>query len=133
VVNVSAQGSCTVTPTSPINLTVAGGVLVDGTQNVMIKCRCVDDGGTLLRKVRWFFPNTTIVAKQTDPPDDAPYRDNSNRISTLVIPTFNDSYDGMYTCGVSEDNAYPPNPLTTITLTLPGEKYHKLCYLIPNW
>jgi len=42
VVNVSAQGSCTVTPTNPITLTAAGGVLVDGTQNVMIECRCVD-------------------------------------------------------------------------------------------
>jgi len=127
VVDVSARGSCTVTPTSPNNLTAAGGVLVDGTQNVVIKCKCVDDNGARLRKIRWFFPDTTIVAKQTDAPAGAPYRMRNNRkkIHTLVIPTFNDSYAGTYTCGVSEDN---PNPLTTITLTLQSEKYHNLCY-----
>jgi len=123
----SAQ-SCTINPRSPSNLTATGGVLVDGTQNVMIECECVDDNGRRLRKIRWFFPDTTIVAKQINPPDGAPYRINNNRLQTLVIPTFGDSYDGTYTCGVSEDETYPPNPLTVISLTLPGEKYHKLCY-----
>jgi len=129
VVTVSAQSlSCTVTPTSPNNLTAAGGVLFNRTQNVTIECECVDDHGTQLMGVRWFFFDATLVARQTDPPNGAPYciSANSGRLSTLVIPTFNDSYDGTYICGLG--NTYPPNPLTTISLTLQGEKYHKLCY-----
>jgi len=125
VANVSAQ-NCTINPRSPSNLTVTGGVLTDGTQNVMIGCECVDDKEKRVGDVRWFFPNTTVVARQSDAPDGAPYRNNNNRLQILVIPTFNDSYDGTYTCGVSKNDKHPPSPMTNITLTLEGEKYHML-------
>ena len=42
VVDVSAQGSCTITPINPTTLTTAGGVLPNGTENVMIQCNCSD-------------------------------------------------------------------------------------------
>jgi len=128
VVDVSSLDSCTVTPTSPNNLTSAGGALVDGTQNVTIECECVDYRGSRLRRVRWFFFGTTLVARQTDPPNGAPYyiSANNGRLSTLVIPTFNDSYDGTYTCGRGDILI----PFTTISLTLLGEKYHKLLLIM---
>ena len=59
VVDVSAQGTCTVTPLNPITLTAAGGVLVDGTENVTIQCNCSDDVGTVLQPIRWFDPDGT--------------------------------------------------------------------------
>ena len=129
VVNVSAQGSCTVTPTSPITLTAAGGVLVDGTQNVMIECRCVDGSNVALSPVRWFHPNNMRISSQSNTPTGAPYyiSSDSSRLATLVIPTFNDSYDGTYTCGW--DDTHPPFPRTTTTLTLPGEMSEQSCQL----
>jgi len=123
---VSAQGSCTITPTSPDHLTVDGKELPDTTQKVMIECRCVDDKNTSLSRVRWFGHNNIRIMSQSDTPTGAPYFINkkSGRLATLVIPTFNDSYDGTYTCGMGTE--YPPNPITSITLTLAGEKYHML-------
>jgi len=122
----TVQRGCTITPTSPNDLSATGGVLSDGTQNVTIECECVDDDGTRLAKVRWFFPDNTTVETSPDVLNGSPYRINNKRLHTLVIPTFNDSYDGIYSCGRSD--TYPPDLLTTITLTLPGEKYYKLCY-----
>ena len=57
VVDVSAQGTCTVTPLNPITLTTAGGVLADGSVNVMIQCNCSDD--VALKLIRWFGPDGT--------------------------------------------------------------------------
>jgi len=75
----------------------------------------VDGNGTRLQMTRWFLPDRNIVVTKND---GTPYCSNSNRVSTLVIPTFNGSYDGTYTCGIGND--YPPKPMTTFTVTLPG-------------
>jgi len=118
VADVSAQGSCAITSTNSTDLIAA-----NGTQNVMIECECVGDDGLQQSEIRWFLPDATIVATQANVPDGAPYHFNG----TLVIPTFNDSYDGTYTCGVGYN--YPPTPMTTITLSLPGELSGVNCQL----
>ena len=103
VVDVSAQGGCTVTPIKPTTLTAAGGVLASGTVNVMIKCNCTDDNGTVVDPVRWYDPDGTrlLVNAHGDYVAGTPYykREPDNANIALVIPTFNDSYVGTYTCG----------------------------------
>ena len=51
MVDVSAQGGCTITPINPTTLTAAGGVLASGTVNVMIQCNCTDDDDTVIDPV----------------------------------------------------------------------------------
>ena len=128
MVDVSAQpASCTVTPINPITLTAAGGVLPNGTKNVMIRCTCSEDDGSVITTVQWFGPDGIIVPR-FDTGDfiaGAPHHirasgDTDNRNITLVIPTFNDSYDGNYICGrASTGNLVPP--MTTVSLTISGE------------
>jgi len=103
VVDVSAQ-SCTITPRNPDNLDPSGGVIVNGMENVMIECRCVDGNGNAPRRVRWFDPSMSRVTGQTS---GNPYSNNNNNNgrSTLVIPTFSDSTSGIYTCGNNNNYA----------------------------
>ena len=105
VVDVSAQGSCTITPLNPTTLTATGGALPNGTMNVMIQCNCTNDDGTVVSLVRWYDPDgTRLFSKESNRFDaSAPHftrvNDGSDTHVILVIPTFNDSYDGTYTCG----------------------------------
>ena len=116
MVDVSAQGGCTITPINPTTLTAAGGILANGTVNVMIQCNCTDN--IVLENVTWYDPNGVKLSFSdsvhiTKEPDD------TNII--LVIPRFNDSYDGTYTCG-RRDSIYPPGtPNASITLTIDSE------------
>ena len=127
MVDVSAQGSCTVTPISPTTLTAAGGVLPDGTENVMIRCTCSEDDDSVITSVRWYKPDGIAVPRigANKHIAGAPHftrssGDYDNRNVTLVIPTFTDSYDGNYTCGRrSGGNLVPPK--TTVSLTISGE------------
>ena len=126
MVDVSAQASCTITPISPTTLTAIGGVLRNGTENVMIRCTCSDDGGGVITTVRWYGPNGIIPRSGTDDfIAGAPHHirrsgDNDNRNITLVIPTFTDSYDGNYTCGRRSGDILVP-PMTAVNLTIDGE------------
>ena len=126
VVDVSAQASCTITPISPTTLTAAGGVLPNGTENVMIRCNCSEDDGSVITYARWYGPNESRInrVRTGDDAPNIPYfkrpddkiRDNRNII--LVIPTFNDSYDGTYTCGRRDSNANDPPLPPTATISL---------------
>jgi len=82
----------------------------------------MDDSNVTLSPVRWYHPNNMRILLQRNSPTGTPYFMNKNggRLATLVIPTFSDSYDGTYTCGLN--NNYPPNPMTTIDLSLVGKK-----------
>ena len=127
VVDVSAQASCTITPISPTTLTAAGGVLPNGTENVMIRCNCSEDDGGVITSVRWYKPDGIIVPRigtnrfiTGAPHFTRPSGDSDNRNVTLVIPTFSDSYDGNYTCGRRSSRNLVP-PMTTVSLTIGGE------------
>ena len=127
MVDVSAQASCTVTPISPTTPTAAGGVLPNGTENVMIRCTCSEDDGSVITNVRWYGPDGIIVTRigtnkfiAGAPHFTRPSGDSDNRNVTLVIPTFNDSYDGNYTCGRRSDGNLV-SPKTTVSLTISGE------------
>ena len=113
VVDVSAQ-SCTITSTSLGDLT--GGVIANGTTNVMIECRCMEENGNPLR-ARWFNPDNVKVPRQQIVGPNDPYREQSDNIgsATLFIPIFSDSTSGVYTCG---DNANYNAISTSVTINL---------------
>ena len=126
MVDVSAQG-CTITPLSPTSLTTAGGVLTSGTENVMIQCNnCINDDDMVLGRVRWYDPNMTKLVRTAN--DDyvsgTPYYkrvDGNDNDIILVIPTFDDSYDGTYTCGGRFNRGPPGPPNATVILTIGGK------------
>ena len=120
VADVSSQ-SCTITPTSPDGLDPTGVVIVDGTVNVMIECRCVNNDGNLPRRARWFDPNVARLRGFTVTPAGDPYiifnnNNTAGRSTTLVIPTFSYSTSGVHTCGIG--TSYPPGAMVTINLTI---------------
>ena len=121
VVDVSAQSSCTVTPLNPATLTATGGVLVNGIMDVRIQCVCTV---TIDQRVRWYDPKVTFIVGQRHSHHMAgsPYiiRDNINNI-TLVIPIFNDSYDGTYYCGIRVNDNQFTSPSAAVTLTITSE------------
>ena len=122
VVDISAHGGCTITPINPTTLTTAGGVLASGTENVMIKCNCTDDDGMVVDRVRWYDPDGTRLLVNTHHGyiNGTPYfrkaPDNANIL--LVIPTFNDSYDGTYTCGRRGASLPVAAPNATVELAI---------------
>ena len=132
VFNVSAQGGCTITPINPTTLTTAGGVLASGTVNVMILCgNCTDDGGIVVNSVRWYEPNGTRLLSSTNNRYVAgtPYfrREPDDTNIVLVIPTFNDSYDGTYTCGERVNRGPPGPPNAVVVLTVGGKLANDSC------
>lgn len=88
------------------------------TKNVMIKCSCSDVNGTALGPIRWFDFSGTRIFHQVQHlyVPGTPYFTNniSDDKNVLVIPTFNDTYDGIYTCGVGTH--FPPKPSVDINL-----------------
>ena len=130
MVDVSAQGGCIITPINPTTLTAAGGVLANGTENVMIRCNNCTDGNRTLDRVRWYDPdrtrlmyispwNASYYVAGTPHFTRVNYADND---VILVIPTFNDSYDGTYICGERVDEGQlPGQPNAAVTLTIDGK------------
>ena len=127
VVDVSAQGGCNITPINPTTLTTAGGALASGTENVMILCNCTYGNGTVVDIVRWYNPDGIqlfLLSSDSYIPGTPHYTrlvDDSNTNIILVIPTFNDSYDGTYTCGRRVSSTQVGTPNTAVTLTIVGE------------
>ena len=108
IFNLLAQGNCTVTAINPTNLTAVGKVfaIAYGTQNVMIQCNCSNVNGTALYFIRWFDSEGISIHHQTDhkyvPGIPHFLKAHNDKNVILVVPVFNDSYDGIYTCGVEK-------------------------------
>ena len=122
---------CVVTPINLHTLTVTGGVLKYGTENVMIQCNCTDNDGVVLDIVEWHNPDgITLVDPaslhfNSSIPTVTKY-DRSSAI--LVIPTFTDYSASIYTCG---RGVYPPGrPNATINLTLYGELISIILFIL---
>ena len=125
VVDISAQGGCVVTPINSTSLTAGGGILANGTENVMIQCNCTDGDGMILEPITWYDPdgNRLLVRTHIRYVPGTPYYnrvpDDNNII--LVIPTFTDPYDGIYTCGRRVNNHPPEAPFATVNLAISGK------------
>ena len=129
VFDVSAQSSCTITPLNPTTLTVTGGAVVSGNTNVMIQCVCTVTGD---QRVRWFDINTNFLTLQTSPNYVAGspyYIINGRNNVTLVIPIFNDSYDGTYNCGIRVTDTSFTSPSAAVTLTIGELMINTVSYL----
>ena len=120
MVDVSAQANCTITPINPTTLIT---VLSNGAMNVMIRCRCSEDNGSAITiyNVTWYDPDGNLVPRFGTNRflPGAPYQTKPSTSGDvgLVIPTFNDSYDGAYTCG--RRNARPP--IASVNFIIDGE------------
>ena len=122
----SPQEECTITPLNPTNvLTATGGALASGTENVMIQCSCTITNDEV---VRWYDPDGNQLVNNGSKnfiPGTPHYTrvegstDDMNII--LVIPIFNDTYDGTYTCGRRVSNTELGAPNISVVLTIAGE------------
>ena len=125
MVDVSAQGGCTITPINPTTLTTTGGVLASGTVNVMIQCSCTYNNGAVVNPVRWYDPDGTrlVTSSHNIYKAGSPYyrRAPNNANVALVISTFNESYNGTYTCGRKVNRGPPDPPNAAINLTTGGK------------
>ena len=132
VVDVSAQ-SCTITPLNPTTLTATGGALVSGTTDVRIQCTCAVTMGN----IRWYDINANFLVQLThltEYVDGSPYFILGATIGnvqnvTLVIPTFNDFYDGTYNCGIFVSNTEFTSPSAAVTLTIGELMINTVSYL----
>jgi len=116
VVDVSAQ-SCSITSTRPDGLDTPSEVIINGTENVKIGCRCVDENNSPPHRVRWFDPGMNRVVGQGNAGPGNPYCSNNNNLgrSNLFIPIFSASTSGVYTCG---DNLEYGDIMTMLTINL---------------
>ena len=92
---------------------------------MMIQCNCTYDDGRVVDPVRWYNSDgTKLMSSYRSWFDDSvPHftrvtdDDDSNII--LVIPTFNYSNDGTYTCG-RRTIGFAGTPNAAVTLTIVG-------------
>ena len=112
------QTNCNIISTSLPTVTAAGGVIANGTQNVILYCICnrsdVAVGPTL-----WYFNGVQVTLTETVTTDGNPYYRN-NVPSPLIIPSFVTGHDGNYSCSnpnISDVSLHGDS----IILTLPGK------------
>ena len=115
-------------------MTTDGGVIIDGTQNVIMYCLCMRNN-IVVGGARWFFPNGDRVRIQSPSRPGSPYFIN-NIPTPLIIPSFVHPYDGTYSCGPSTDFNRVLSEGDTITLTLASMnncKYSVFLKIISNF
>lgn len=120
--DVLAKANCSITSIFPTTLTASGVRFADGTKNVEIQCTCTDINGTASDDVQWYYPNGTRIFERLHYRDipGTPYYKRVLDNYVLVIPTFNGSYDGVYTCGIRNRFLYE-EAKATVNLTLDGK------------
>ena len=111
--------NCSIVSTNLPNVTAAGGVIANGTQNVILYCICMRLNSIVtVGQTSWFFNGTRINCTEDDG-SGSPYSRN-NVPSTLTIPSFVAPHDGNYSCTHREMFGDVATLGDTITLTLPG-------------
>ena len=110
--------NCSIVSTNLPTVTAAGGVIANGTQNVILYCICMRvDSIVTVGLTFWFF-NGSLTLTQ-DNGSGNPYSRN-NVPSTLIIPSFVTPHDGNYSCAHRNDFNEVATLGDTITLSLPG-------------
>ena len=111
--------NCSIVSTNLPTVTAAGGVIANGTQNVILYCICMRVNSIVtVGRTRWFFDGTRITLTQDDGSGNPYFIDNVP--STLTIPSFVTPHDGNYSCSHTIDFIDVATLGDTITLTLPG-------------
>jgi len=111
--------NCSIVSTNLPTVTAAGGVIANGTQNVILYCICMRVNSIVtVGQTFWFFNGTRITLTQNDGSGNPYSRDNVP--STLIIPFFVAPHDGSYSCTHRIFFRDVATLGDTITLTLPG-------------
>ena len=114
------EAFCNITSTNLPTVTAAGGVIANGTQNVILYCICMRiDNNITVGRTTWFFNGVQITLTQDDGSSNPYSRDNVP--STLTIPSFVSPHDGNYSCGPANYFSSVSSRGDKITLTLPGK------------
>ena len=108
-----SQRICNITSTNLPTVTAAGGVIANGTQNVILYCICREDN-VAVGPTRWLFNDGAVTFTQAN--GNNPYYRNSVP-GPLFIPLFIMGYEGTYRC--ESDRSTSDNSIT-LTITLPG-------------
>jgi len=111
--------NCSIVSTNLPTVTAAGGVIANGTQNVILYCLCMRvNSNVTVGLTRWFFNGARITLTRDDSSGNPYSRDNVP--STLTIPSFVTPHDGNYSCTHYNNFSVVATLGDTITLTLPG-------------
>ena len=111
--------NCSIVSTNLPNVTAAGGVIANGTQNVILYCVCMRvNSNVTVGLTSWFFNGNEVTLTEDDGSGN-PYSRN-NVPSTLIIPFFVAPHDGNYSCTHLNFFSDVATRGDTITLTLPG-------------
>ena len=99
-----------------------------------MKIQCVCTVTENDQRVRWYDINTQFLTQsgRSGHVAGSPYympNTDSNTDVTLVIPTFNDSYDGTYNCGIRVSNTEFTSPSSAVTLTIGELMINTVSYL----
>ena len=122
--------NCSIVSTNLPTVTAAGGVIANGTQNVILYCVCMRVNSIVtVSQTFWFFNGDEVTLTQ-DGGSGNPYsRDNAddgdpyardNVPSTLIIPSFITPHNGTYSCGPDNNFNSVLSRGDSITLTLPS-------------
>ena len=113
------DADCSIVSTNLPNVTAAGGIIANGTQNVILYCVCMRVNSVVtVGSAFWFFNGALITLTQDNGSGNPYSRDNVP--STLTIPFFVAPHDGNYSCGPHYFFSKVATHGDTITLTLPG-------------
>ena len=120
--DISAKANCSITSMFPTTRTASGGKFADGTNNVEIHCSCTDVNNTASDYVQWYDPDGERVLEKLhhNYTPGIPYYEKILENYVLVIPTFNESYDGVYTCAAGNSYSYDESE-ATVDLKLDGK------------
>ena len=94
--------------------------------------QCVCSVAYISHFVRWYDINTEFLVRSNHPDyvTGSPYYVlNNDSFVTLVIPTFNDSFDGTYTCGIRVSDTEFTSPSAAVTLTIGELMINTVSYL----
>ena len=103
--------SCNIISTSLPTVTTPGGVITDGTQNVILYCICAIDN-VAVGPTRWYFNGTQVTLTEDGGNGSLYLRDNVP--SPLIIPSFVTGNSGTYRC--ESDGTISPTSDDMITL-----------------
>ena len=98
-------------------MTSAGGVIANGTQNVIVYCIC-NRSNVAAGRPRWFLNGSRITLARDDGSGSPYVRDILP--STLIISSFVAPHNGIYSCGTTNRFSDISSSGDSITLALLG-------------
>ena len=121
--------NCSIVSTNLPTVTAAGGVIANGTQNVILYCICMRVNSIVITGQTFWFFNGALITLAQDDGSGNPYSRNIVP-STLTIPSFVTPHDGNYSCAHIANFDEVATLGDTITLTLPGIYTYAYTYVI---